>query len=156
MKSSLKPHPINLYEKDYLEWIHQTLTQLKSEDYASVDWENLIEEITDMGRRERRSFISNLIILLVHLLKWQYQPEMRSGSWKGSIIEHRRRLRQILSDSPSLKPYLVEILPKSYQDAVKQASAETNLDSEIFPASCTYEIEEILDEEFFPNLSEKL
>lgn len=150
-KFPLKSHPINLYEQDYLQWIQTTLNQLQYQDYANVDWENLIEEIADMGRRERRSFVSNLIILLLHLLKWQYQIEMRSGSCKGSIIEHRRRLHQILKDSPSLKPYLEEILPQCYQDARQQASAETELSLETFPPNCHYQISEIIDSEFFPH-----
>lgn len=88
--SSLKAHSQTLYDTDYLQWIETTVEKLQSQDYANVDWENLIEEISDMGRSERRSLKSNLIVILVHLLKWQFQPEKRSGSWEGSIIEHRR------------------------------------------------------------------
>lgn len=62
-----------------------------------------------MGRSERKRLKSNVTIVLLHLLKWQYQPQLRSGSWKGSIIEHRQRIRDDLADSPSLKPYLQEI-----------------------------------------------
>nr|WP_309245590.1 DUF29 domain-containing protein [Desmonostoc muscorum] len=91
--SSLKPHSQTLYGIDYLQWIETTVEKLQSQDYANVDWENLIEEIADMGTSERRSLKSNLIVILVHLLKWQFQPEKRSGSWEGSIIEHRRRVK---------------------------------------------------------------
>ncbi|MFM7368663.1 MAG: DUF29 domain-containing protein, partial [Sphaerospermopsis kisseleviana] len=84
------PSP-TLYETDYLQWIETTLSKLQNQDYTNVDWENLIEEIADMGRSERKSLKSNLIVILLHLLKWQFQPNQRSGSWESSIIEHRRR-----------------------------------------------------------------
>lgn len=102
-------HSQSLYELDYLQWIETTVEKLQRQDYTDVDWENLIEEIADMGRSERRSLKSSLIVILVHLLKWQFQPERRSGSWEGSIIEHRRRVRDALQDSPSLIPYLESI-----------------------------------------------
>jgi hypothetical protein len=90
--SSLKAHSQTLYETDYLQWIEATVEKLQSQDYANVDWENLIEEIADIGRSERCSLKSNLIMILVHLLRWQFQPHKRSGSWEASIIEHRRRV----------------------------------------------------------------
>jgi len=71
-----------------------------------VDWQNLIEEIEEMGRSERKSLKSNFIVIVLHLLKWQYQPQMRGGSWTSSIVEHRRRLGDAIADSPSLEPEL--------------------------------------------------
>jgi hypothetical protein len=140
----------NLYKTDYLEWIEKTVENLKAQYYSHIDWENLIEEIEDMGRSERKSFKSNLIVVLIHLLKWQYQPELRCGSWKGTIVEHRRRIRDALKESPSFKPYLEEVLTECYLDALEQASAETGLPLEIFPPSCLYQSSEILDSSFFP------
>ncbi|MBW4540492.1 MAG: DUF29 domain-containing protein [Myxacorys chilensis ATA2-1-KO14] len=139
---------INLYETDYLKWIETTAKNLKDRDYTSIDWENLIEEVEDMGRSERQGFESNLTILLIHLLKWHYQPDQRSGSWKGSIVEHRRRILKALRDSPSLKPYLEEIFDESYEDATVQASVETGLSPETFPNRCPYSAIEILDANF--------
>jgi len=140
----------SLYDTDYLIWIKTTVEKLRVHDYSNIDWENLIEEIEDMGRSERRSLESNLIVVLTHLLKWQYQPELRSGSWKGSIVEHRRRIRKALKESPSLKPYLEEVFAECYLDAVEQASAETELPVETFPQLCPYTSAEILDSDFFP------
>lgn len=110
-----------------MQWIETTGENLRDRSYDYIDWENLIDEIEDMGRSERRSLESNLVGILIHLLKWQYQPEFRSGSWKGSIVEHRRRIRKALKDFPSLKPYLKEILADCYLDALEQASAEIEL-----------------------------
>ena len=149
--SSLKPHSQTLYETDYLQWIETTLEKLQSQDYANVDWENLIEEIADMGRSERRSLKSNLIVILMHLLKWQFQPEKRSGSWEGSIIEHRRRVNEALHDSPSLKFYLESIFAECYAQAVKQAKAETGLPIESFPSVCPYELLEVTNDQYLPD-----
>jgi hypothetical protein len=87
MTTELDANRQSLYEVDYLRWIETTVERLRVRDYSSVDWENLIEEIEDMGRSERRSLESNLVVVLTHLLKWQFQPKFRSGSWKGSIAD---------------------------------------------------------------------
>lgn len=147
----LKGDRQTLYETDYLQWIETTVKKLRFGDYTNVDWENLIEEIEDMGRSERRSLKSNLIVVLVHLLKWQFQPEHRSGSWEGSIIEHRRRIREAIFDSPSLQPYLESIFVECYPLAVKQAKAETRLPLEIFPQQCPYELVDVVNDEFLPD-----
>ncbi len=151
MTTKLEVDRHKLYDTDYLRWIETTVEKLRIRDYSNVDWENLIAEIEDMGRSERRSLESNLVAILLHLLKWQFQPDRRSGSWKGSIVEHRRRIRKTLKDSPSLKPYLEEILAECYADAVEQASAETGLSVDRFPPSCIYSAVEVLDSEILPD-----
>jgi hypothetical protein len=148
MTTKLEVDRQKLYDTDYLRWIETTVEKLRVRDYSNIDWENLIAEIEDMGRSERRSLESNLVAIILHLLKWQFQPERRSGSWKGSIVEHRRRIRKTLKDSPSLKPYLEEVLVECYADAVEQASAETGLSVETFPQSCIYSAVEVLDSDF--------
>ena len=150
MTTELDANRQSLYETDYLKWIETTAQKLRVRDYSSVDWENLIEEIEDMGRSERRSLESNLVVVLTHLLKWQYQPDFRSGSWKGSIAEHRRRIRKAFKESPSLKPYLQEVFAECYLDAVELASAETELPVETFPGECPYTSAEVLDSNFLP------
>ena len=140
----------SLYETNFAAWITVTAVQLRAQNYTQVDWENLLEELDAMGKRERKSLKSNLIILLLHLLKWQYQPAMRSGSWQGRLVEHRQRLRDDLQDSPSLKPYLLEMLDSAYCDARDRAAAETGLPLQQFPESCEYEIEQIFDRTFLP------
>jgi hypothetical protein len=141
----------SLYDRDFAKWLETTADQLRAKDYANLDWENLLDEIESMGKRERRSLKSNLVILLLHLLKWQYQADQRSGSWKGSIVEHRQRIRDELEDSPSLQPYLIEILAAAYADGRDRAVAETGLNAAIFPAECLYTIAQVLDREFWPD-----
>lgn len=151
MTTKLDINRQKLYETDYLKWIETTVEKLRVRDYSNIDWENLIEEIEDMGRSERRSLESNLVVVLMHLLKWQFQPDKRSGSWKGSIAEHRRRIRKTIEDSPSLKPYLEGVLSECYSDALEQASAETGLSVEIFPQLCPYTSAEVVDSNFLPD-----
>lgn len=151
MTTELEANRQRLYETDYLKWIETTVEKLRGKDYSNIDWENLIEEIEDIGRSERSSLESNLIVVVTHLLKWQYQPEFRSGSWKGSIVEHRRRIRKAIKGSPSLKPYLEQVFAECYSDAVEQASAETGLPVETFPQLCPYTSAEVLDSNFIPD-----
>lgn len=140
----------NLYKIDFVQWIETTAEQLRNREYANVDWENLIDEIEDMSRRERKALKSNLIVVLLHLLKWEYQPEYRSGSWRGSIREHRRRINEDLKDSPSLVPYLQEIWAECYENAREQAVDETGLSLETFPKMLSYTAEQVLNSKFMP------
>lgn len=150
MAPELQTSQKSLYETDFVHWAETVVEQLRSQDYASVDWVNLIDEIEDMSRQERKSLKSNLVMLLLHLLKWQYQIEHRSGSWKGSIREHRRRINNDLKDSPSLKAYLLEVFAECYANAREQVADETGLPLETFPVDCPYTSEQSLDPNFLP------
>jgi Domain of unknown function DUF29 len=91
------------------------------------DLANLIEEIEAMARSDKKTIKSDLVVLLTHLLKHQLQPEQRSSGWRGSIVEHRRRLRYDFEESPSLLRHAAEVFASAYADAREQASAETGL-----------------------------
>ncbi len=140
----------NLYETDFALWIEQTVQLLRSAKFEEVDWENVIEEIESLGRSEKRALRSQVTRIIMHLLKWDYQQSRRSNSWRGSIVEGRIQIKELLQDSPSLKPYLGDVLTKCYQDAVGWASAETRLPIETFPVECPYSIDEILVREILP------
>lgn len=150
MATELQTSQKSLYDTDFVQWVETTVEQLRTQNYASVDWVNLIEEIEDMSRRERKSLKSNLVAILLHLLKWQYQSECRSGSWRGSIREHRRRIKDDLKDSPSLIPYFQEIFAECYVNARVQAADETGLPLETFALDCPYTPDQSLDSEFLP------
>jgi hypothetical protein len=149
------PQPIkslnsHLYDKDFFLWIETTAKQLKEGNFSEVDLANLIEEIESMGRSEKRALESNLVVILMHLLKYKYQPEKLTNSWLSTIFEHRRRLKKNLQDSPSLRNYLSDIFTESYQDGRKQAAIETGLSLEIFPEDCPFTIDESLNVDFLP------
>ena len=148
------PLTSSLYDRDYALWLETTIEQLRQQNFDQVDWENVLDEFESMSKRDRRSIKSNLVILLLHLLKWEFQPGIRSGSWKGSIREHRRRIQQILQDSPSLRPYILEVLSEAYTDAVAQAIDETGLEIAMFPIDCSYDIVNILNPSFLPDSNE--
>ena len=140
-----------LYEQDYYHWLVVTAELLKAGKLIELDTSHLIEEIEDLGKSQRQALKSNLWVLLMHLLKWHYQSEMRSGSWRSTIREHRERLDDILEDSPSLKNYYLEMLPQCYKKAWTAAD-ETGLDIKIFSTNCEYTPEQVLDSQFWPEV----
>ena len=139
-----------LYEKDYCLWLEETARLLREGKLKDLDIAHLIEEMEDMGRSEKNALESNLIILLMHLLKWKYQPQKQSGSWRRTIREHRRRILKAFKNSPSLKRYFEEVFDESYEEARKQAADETELSLNIFPRNCPFSTEQILDSDYLP------
>lgn len=141
----------SLYEQDYYLWLQTTAKQLREGRLSEIDCVNLIEEIESMGRSEKNALVSNLQIVLMHLLKHKYQPEKRSNSWLFTIFEHRDRLLEAFEVSPSLKPYFREVFAKCYTKARKKASLETGLPISTFPTESPFTPEETLDTEYLPN-----
>ena len=137
-----------LYETDFMDWLTQQKLALASQDIAALDWENLAEELDSMGISEKNELKNRLIILLSHLLKWQYQSSNRSISWFTTIANQRDDLQDLLNEKPSLKQYIPDILPKAYRNARREASAETGLVLSTFSEICPYDIQEILNPEY--------
>ena len=140
-----------MYDTDFIQWIDRATELLKQGQFDALDIENLIEEVESLGRSEKNALKSNLSVLLMHLLKWQYQVSKRTNSWKFTIIEHRDRIQLSLESSPSLKQFYRDALDKRYAVAKKKAALETGLDINTFPAKCPYTAEQVLDDEFLPN-----
>jgi Domain of unknown function DUF29 len=141
----------SLYERDFYLWVEEQVRLLREGRLNELDVANLLEEVEWMGRSEKRAIKSNLIVVLVHLLKYQFQPDQRSSNWRGSIVEHRRRLRDDLKDSPSLHGYASEIFREAYEDAREQASVESGLPLRALPKASPYTLEQTLDPEFLPD-----
>ncbi len=144
-------HSVN-YEQDFYGWLLHNVQLLRDGRLAEADIENIAEELESMGKRDKRELISRMAVLLAHLLKWQFQNDRRSKSWKKTIREQRIQIRLILQDSPSLKYQLEEKITESYRIAVKSASEETGLKKNIFPGTCSYNLQQILDENFYPEI----
>ena len=151
-----------LYNQDFQKWIEQTICQLQKGDFSSLDIDNLIEELTELGKSEKRALESNLMILLAHLLKLKVQddaPSSMKDSWYRSIIEHRQRVQKNLRDTPSLKSYLETAIEKAYPDARKIAIKEGKLakfgvripQENEYPKICSFSQEQILSEDFYGN-----
>jgi Domain of unknown function DUF29 len=142
----------SLYETDFVAWTEQTVQLIRARQFEQVDWENVIEEIESLGRSDRRELKSRLEVLLQHLLKWKYQPNLQSGSWRNTIDEQRNRITDLLQESLSLKSYPEEVLTECYRRGRKAASNETELPLDMFPIECPYTITQVLDAEFLPEV----
>ncbi len=141
---------LNLYETDFYAWTQEQAAFLRSKQWSEIDLPNLIEEIESLGKQQRQELRNRLSVLIGHLLKWEYQPQSRSRSWLATLRVQRRDTLRLLRDNPSLQSYLEEALQEAYENARDLAMGETNLPEQIFPLSCGYSSNEILDERFYP------
>ncbi|WP_414566227.1 MULTISPECIES: DUF29 domain-containing protein [unclassified Anabaena] len=140
----------NLYETDFYAWTQQQANLLHEREWNQLDLPNLIEEIASLGRRERQELRNRLSILIAHLLKWEFQLSKRSRSWLNTIRVQRIDTWELLTENPSLQPYLQEMLQKAYFKATALAAGETNLPLKTFPPDCPYTLEEIQSDRFYP------
>src|SRR5690349_15539434 len=134
-----------LYEQDETAWLEVMSALAASGRHAEMDYTHLSEYLADMAKRDRREVFSRLVVLLCHLLKWEYQPERRSGSWRGTIREQRRELRQLL-ESGTLRNHALAVLAEAYAEARRQAADETELRADVFPVENAWGLEELLAE----------
>ena len=139
-----------LYDLDFYQWTQSQSDLLRVEEWEQLDWQHIAEEIESLGKKDKRQVQSRLAVLITHLLKWEYQPEKRSPSWRKTLKEQRFRLMLILNDSPSLKVGLPEFIAVVYPYAVENVADETGLDRRLFPVVCSYRIEQVLDPVFLP------
>jgi hypothetical protein len=138
------------YSTDFSVWINQTAQRLREQRWHEIDLPNLIAEVEDLGKSERRGIVSQLTRLLLHLLKWQYQPQRRSDSWLDSITDARTQIELAVEDSSSLRNYPAEQLEASYQRARRPAAKQTNLEVAVFPDRCPYSLELVLADDWLP------
>ncbi len=138
------------YEADYAQWCAEQGALLREGRLSDLDRENLAEEIESLGRSDRREVQSRLKELLLHLLKWHFQPEKRKGGWRASILDQRTQLKELLEESPSLRSLPGKEIEKWHRIARLKAADETGLPEGKFPVRCPYTIEEILDDDFLP------
>ncbi len=138
------------YEKDFYGWLLHNAKLIRDGRFSEIDAQNVAEELEGMGRGEKRELVSRLAVLLAHLLKWTYQPQKRSKSWKYTITEQRQQVFDVLDDSPSLTYDLDEKFARAYKRAILMAAKETKLRERTFPANCPFSKEQTLDENFYP------
>jgi len=139
-----------LYDTDFYAWSREQAALLRAGQLGEADIERIAEEIESMGRTEKRELISRLAVLLMHLLKWRYQPDFRGVSWRLTIEEQRLRIASHLEDNPSLKAMQVAALSDAYRLAVIGARRETGLPESTFPAACPWTLETAMDAAFWP------
>jgi hypothetical protein len=141
----------SLYDQDFYAWANEQAALLRAGKLDSADIENIAEEIESMGRSEKRELINRLTVLLLHLLKWRYQPSFRGNSWRLTIKEQRYRLRRHMSDNPSLKSQLDEAMRDAYGLTVIRAERETGFATGTFPEACPFTFDHAMSEDFLPD-----
>ncbi len=138
------------YHQDFYGWTQEQAKLLKERRIDELDFENLLEEVESMGKSEKRELESRLEVLLMHLLKWLYQPNFQGKSWELTIREQRAKSIRHLKENPSLKGQLTETFRFAYEDARMWAARETGLSLDTFPESCPWTFEQVIDPAFFP------
>ncbi|MBY0285392.1 MAG: DUF29 domain-containing protein [Sphingomonas sp.] len=126
------------YAEDYAAWLQHQIDLMRAGRWSDLDTEHLIDEVEDLGRSEFNAFVSAVEIVLVHMLKWDFQPERRTPSSIASIIEHRRRIVRLLKQNPSYKSRIAEAIEVAYDTAQAKASGQTNLPLATFPSQNPY------------------
>ena len=157
--TALKTRPASAgtaYADDFYTWTQEQGARLRAGDISGLDLENLAEEIESLGRSQYDSLVSLWRVVLLHMLKFDYQPERRSRSWTVLIRTHRNRAADVLEDNPGLRSRLAQALVRAYRDAREEASAETGLPLKIFPKECPYKREELLTRSFSADLDDTL
>jgi hypothetical protein len=136
------------YARDVYAWSQEQARLIREGRWEEIDRDNVAEEIESVGRTEFNQLVSALRVLMLHMLKWDHQPERRSRSWVTSLKTQRNDLDDVLSDNPGLKPRIAEAIARAYRNARAEAAQETGLDEETFPAMCPYSFEDIAKRTF--------
>jgi hypothetical protein len=147
-----------LYQTDYAAWTRRNAELLRARRFDELDIEHLLEELSDMSKSDRRELYSRLLVLLSHLLKWEFQyralserwREFKGDSWRSTIIEQREQLVELLRQSPGLKSAIEDTITEAYPAAVRLAHKETRLPRSTFPETCPYSRAQIFDDDFYP------
>jgi Domain of unknown function DUF29 len=142
-----------LYAQDFFKWTQTTATLIRAgNQWYNIDRETLAEEVESLGISQKHALGSHLKNLVMHLLKWHYQPSGRQTgqSWRSSIYNARDEIAVILEDSPSLRREVPGLLARRYPAARMLAHDETGLSLTIFPETCPWTPEQVLDADFWP------
>lgn len=139
------------HDEDLYEWAMVNASLLKQGKYQEADMTNIIEEMETLGRSNKRELVSRSGVLIAHLLKWQYQSNLRSASWEGTIERQRIEIDDLLGENPSLKSHIQEALPKAYKYALSILKEETPINLKILSRECPYSFDQMMVEDFYPN-----
>jgi hypothetical protein len=139
-------------DQDFYAWANEQAGLLRDGRFSEADIGQIAEEIENMGKAEKRELVSRLKVLMMHLLKWQFQPAGRSTSWRLTVAEQRREVVDHLADNPSLQSRMDEAIASAYGTAVLAAARETRLEVSSFPALCPWSFGQMMDEGFWPGI----
>ena len=124
-----------LYHQDLNLWRQKIITAIQNRKLENMDWDNLIEEINDMGASEKRALRSYTKRLIEHILKlkyWESEREYNQRGWKKEVVNFREEIKSILQESPSLNSYLQQNYLDWYQKSVKAMRQEFTIPDDDF------------------------
>jgi Domain of unknown function DUF29 len=136
------------YERDFYSWLMDQARHLRDGRFEALDCDNLAEEIESLGREQFNKLVSALRVLMLHVLKWDHQPALRSRSWMLSIESQRLEIADVLADNPGLKPRLGEALARAYRRARIEAAKETGLEEAEFARASPYSFDDLMSRSF--------
>jgi hypothetical protein len=137
-------------DEDFYAWSLEQAALLRERKIAEADLDLIAEEIESMGKTEKRELVSRLTVLLLHLLKWRFQPRGRGKSWRLSIANARDEIAALIADNPSLKSTLDDVMSQAYRYARRKAAIETHLAEERLPGQCPWSFADVTSEDFWP------
>ncbi|MGF1567155.1 MAG: DUF29 domain-containing protein [Nodosilinea sp.] len=146
----------DLYTTDFYAWTLEQAHLLRQGKLEYIDGLNLSEEIESLGKQQKQELKNRLGVLIGHLLKWHYQLDQRSKSWKYTIQEQRLQILDLLEQNPSLKAYQAEAILKAYQLGLLLVGRETPLDPKTLPTQCPYTWAQVLDPAFPDDLESSI
>jgi hypothetical protein len=133
----------SLYDTDYVGWLQEQVAHLRAGRLSELDAENVADELEGLMKSQRQQLENRLEVLILHLLKWDHQPDKRSNRWRASVAEQRRRIRRLVQESPSLKREVEPTCHAVYAGALEGAAIETRLDESAFPPTLPYTFDQI-------------
>jgi hypothetical protein len=137
----------SLYDSDFVAWLEEQAAHLRAGRLAALDIENVAEELECLARNDRHELANRLETLILHLLKWDHQPDQRSNRWRSIVAEQRSRIRRVLRDSPSLQQSLEDMARRVYPDAIELAAIEIQPSETAFPTTLPYTLEQLFARE---------
>jgi hypothetical protein len=146
-----RPSNAPVYEADFVAWLEDQAEHARRGEINALDLENIAEELEGMARSDRREIRNRLTVLLIHLLKYRFQPRRRSASWLGTIGEQRSRIATVINDSPSLRSFPSSVIEECYAEARARTALETRLPESAFPERCPFPVDAVLDLGWLPS-----
>jgi Domain of unknown function DUF29 len=124
-----------LHDRDFNLWVEETKKAILNRDFERMDWDNLLDEIDDMGKSEKRSLESYLQRLIEHILKlryWESEKERNFRHWQSEVINFRNLIKRLLRRNPSFNRYMEDVYQELFQDAIALLEVEFEIPKNSF------------------------